>query len=262
MKKNYILLALLPVLFQSALYCAEIDQVIMSQLKDAQAIMKSTTIALNLQSILDALVLFAKKGSDEAIKAVDSMKSIKVALAHYREEKQEDWKKSRSWSDYLARKESEEIKNIIDPAIKNVDNHLKQLEVNSNNLGFTIAATAAGFAAAAGIGALALWYFTSASTASNEQEYLKTGKDYSNAAKDFISDAKQKVLAVNQFNAGKITLIQSSTKDSFNTANTTTVINEMKTACQKIEAAVDMVFTIAQENNVNLGNKPEKLMLD
>ncbi len=145
MKNQYMILALMPILFQSALYCVNsIDQIIMPQLQSSQLLMRSSTI-LELQPILDALVIFAKKGEALALTAIDQMKSMKAALQKHRTEQYKT-----TWDDlyWLFGSNPKKVTEEIDPALAKVDKALKTLETNSSNLGYKIAVgTAATLAA-------------------------------------------------------------------------------------------------------------------
>ena len=59
--KKYIVLAFLPIFFQSNLYCQDINEVIKPQLQMARMLMNNNT-PLEFQAILDALVFLGKRG--------------------------------------------------------------------------------------------------------------------------------------------------------------------------------------------------------
>ena len=136
----------MPILFQGNIYCVNsIDQIIMPQLQLSQSLMRSSTI-LELQPILDALIIFAKKGEAQASAAIDQMKYMKAALQKYRTEQYKT-----TWNDlcWFFGSNPKKVTEEIDPAIAKVDNALKTLETNSSNLGYKIAVgTAATLAAA------------------------------------------------------------------------------------------------------------------
>ena len=129
MKNNYMILALLPILFQSALYCEDqfkdINQIIMPQLQSAQRLMRSST-ALELQPILDALVSFSKKRYYIS-ETVDQMKFIKFALAKYRAAEYKTTWDNICW---FFGSNPKKVVEEIDPAIKKVDNALEAVRAN------------------------------------------------------------------------------------------------------------------------------------
>ena len=159
MKNKYIILAFIPILFQSALYCENqfknIDQMIINELKDAQSLMKSTTIVLELQHILDALVMFAKKTPNTRDAAITHIITIKKALQKSRsEEYKTNWDTICSFFGSDPKK----VKDEINPAIAKTNKALKDLNVVSSSYGYipAVAGIAVG-AAAAATGVAILW---------------------------------------------------------------------------------------------------------
>ena len=79
MKNNYILLALLPILFQGALYASDINQVIHQQLLSARKAMNSH-VKSELDAVLPALLESVQTGAITKNAAIENLKAIKVAL--------------------------------------------------------------------------------------------------------------------------------------------------------------------------------------
>ena len=124
MKKNYILLAVLPILFQGTLYCADtyenIDQVIMPQLQAVRAIMRNN-VNLELDAVLPALLIYAQKGNVEKAAAIIQTNVIKVALENYKAKQYPDY-----WPQWMC-STPEIVKNQINPALNKVDKVLAAL---------------------------------------------------------------------------------------------------------------------------------------
>ena len=153
MKHKYMILALLPILFQSALYCAEIDQMIMPQLQSAQQIMGNNT-TLALKPILGALNSYGQIGISQADAAVDQMKGLKAALAQCEKEEYKTTWDTISWAFGVKPKK---VVKEIKPAINNVNGALKILGANLNYLGYRDSASTAFAAAATETTAASLW---------------------------------------------------------------------------------------------------------
>ena len=151
---KYIVLALLPVLFQSTIECsnanADINHAIQQQLISARKSIGNIKLTLDLDVILQALVSFAKRSDDQAVEAVHRMDDIRMALQQYRSDQYTAWATIQSWFNY----HPEIVTQHIDPAIARVDAALSTLKTNSNSLGYKVAA---GLAVTAVAAATAWW---------------------------------------------------------------------------------------------------------
>lgn len=90
MSKKLIMLAIMPILFQSLLLCDDINKMIMPQLIEAQQSMDCNT-KLDLEEMGHRLVLFGRKSEANALKAVNCLKNIKNALEACRIEEEKAW---------------------------------------------------------------------------------------------------------------------------------------------------------------------------
>ena len=72
MKNNYILVALLPLLFQSALSGADLNAMIKTELENARR-MTRIHVKLELEPVLHALVAHGKKSDANSIQAVNAI---------------------------------------------------------------------------------------------------------------------------------------------------------------------------------------------
>ena len=120
MKNNYILLALLPILFQGALYASDINQVIHQQLLSARKAMNSH-VKSELDAVLPALLESVQTGAITKNAAIENLKAIKVALETYKSEQYPTY-----WSRYFGLT-PEIVKNQIQPALDKVNNALTTL---------------------------------------------------------------------------------------------------------------------------------------
>ena len=138
---KYMILAIVPILFQSALYSADLNTILKSELQNAQQIMKSST-KTELDHILRALVLYGKQSEAYCVKAINVIKDIKNALLQYRSEQYTD-----NWMQFCKffNVHPEKVSKDIDPALIKVNNALKQLQKNASILGYVKAATLAAF---------------------------------------------------------------------------------------------------------------------
>lgn len=149
---KYMLMALLPIIFQNTIYCdnshAEFHQEMMPYLIRARQAMRNVNVALELDPILNALNSYAAVGATEKNQAIAQLRSIKKSLENY-EAKQYPTTFSR-WFGSTPQIVTEKIR----PALQQVNNSLKKLNASSNNYGYAIAGTAGGVALA---GAAALY---------------------------------------------------------------------------------------------------------
>lgn len=243
---KFLLIAVLPFLIQATLYCDDINQMIMPQLQHALAIMKNN-IKLELKSILDALILFGKKSNNQAAQAVDCMKSIKGALAHYREEEHKAWSKGdKTWWDWFWGNNPKKVEEEIDPAIALVDKALKDLGANSNNLGYAIAATAL-TAAAVTIGAAAAWYTSNNASATNPSEKTQSflnDNQLEEAFYEFTSSLRSQLYSMND-------------EEKVNTIQALIGISETNLSIEEISKKIDSLDKAAG-NVLNASIDPKK----
>ena len=112
---KYMIVALLPMLFQGAVYGADLNSVIKSELGNARNIMDDMKLPLELDPILKTLVSFSQRGKVEKSVAIGQIKSIKIALEKYRS--QQDL----SWISWFRGATPQIVKNQIDPALVKVN---------------------------------------------------------------------------------------------------------------------------------------------
>lgn len=132
MKNKYMILALLPILFQSALYGADLNNMIRTELENARELVSRNT-ALKLEPILDALVRYAKKSDSNSVRAINKIKDIKNALLQYRSEQY-----TSNWYNICSyfKSNPEIVTTQIDPAITKVNDALKTLQSNASIYGY------------------------------------------------------------------------------------------------------------------------------
>ena len=161
MKNKYIILALLPILFQSALYCADLNKMIETELKSAHELLKRKHVALELDPVLGALVQHGKKSDRNSVDAINKMKDIKNALLQYRSEQY-----TSNWYDICSYFKSNPkiVTNEIDPAIIKVNDALKSLQSNASIYNYKNALGLAGIVALIGVSVVAYVYRGSKST--------------------------------------------------------------------------------------------------
>ena len=180
--KKYMLIALLPFIFQSKIYGdANLNKAIQPSLISARKAINNINVPLELDTILPALISFAKRGQDQSIEAISKIKVIGATLQQYKSDQYTTW----SW--YFG-PTPQIVIDHIDPAIAQVDNALKTLKNNATNSGWlTIAAIAAGALALVGIGVGISWYAKQQKQNDNPEykDYRILDLDYNTAtAKD------------------------------------------------------------------------------
>ena len=139
--KKYMIVALLPILFQSALYGADLNNMIRTELENARGLVNRNTV-LELDPVLHALVHYAKKSDSNSVKAINKIKDIKNALLQYRSEQY-----TSNWYNICSyfKSNPEIVTNEIDPAIKKVNATLKTLQSNASIYGYVKAAALVAF---------------------------------------------------------------------------------------------------------------------
>ena len=141
--KKYILLALLPCLMQESLYAkdqyADLDAMIINELRAARKVMNNST-KLELESILHALVSFAKKGRNNRQVAINGIVLIKKALQECKDEQYKT-----SWDAICSFFSSNPkiVMQQIDPALKKVNKALADLKVTQSEYNLSAAAITA-----------------------------------------------------------------------------------------------------------------------
>ena len=166
MKNKYLILAALPMIFQNALYCADINTILKTELQNALRIMN---IRMNpeLEPVLHALVKHGKKSDAYSVKAINAIKDIKNALLLYRSEQYtSNWMKFCKVFNVHPEKVSQEI----DPALKKVNNALQELQANASIYGYVKAGALVAVVLATGavINIVSSW-LTDSSSDSNGQ---------------------------------------------------------------------------------------------
>ena len=145
--KKHMIMALLPLLFQSALYGADLNAMIKTELENARRVTNIRMIKLELDPVLHALVAHGKKSDANSVKAVNAIKDIKNALLQYRSEQY-----TANWYDITAyfKSNPEIVSKEIDPAITKVNNALQELQKNASIYNYANAAKLIGVVAAIG----------------------------------------------------------------------------------------------------------------
>ena len=143
MKNKYIILAVLPILFQGNLYSkdkyADLDAIIINELRSAQKAMDSSA-KLELEPILHSLVSFARKTDNNRQVAIDKILGIQKVLQVCKSEKYKtNWELICS---YFSSNPEIVIKQI-DPALAKVHKALADLKVTTFEYRYALRAIAA-----------------------------------------------------------------------------------------------------------------------
>ena len=183
--KKYMIVALMPFLFQS-IVCgkdrfADLDQMLMPQLQAARAAINSS-IKLELESIVHALVVHGKKSSSDREIAIQHIVLIQKFLQSYRSAEI----KKLTWLAWAVGSNTQKVVDEIDPALKKVNQALKDLKVTSSE--YSIAAK--GFLAVALVALAATAGFSVGKAIKNwgsseNQSDVKSDKDNGNTQAHF-----------------------------------------------------------------------------
>jgi len=154
--KKYIMLAMVPLLFQHSVqsntHISEIDGMLMPYYQYASMLMHKPRVEKSLGRVLNELYLHAGKGGNAREVAVGQIVAIQKVL----ESNQAEQIKNLSYGDWLLGSKPAHIRKKFKPALDKVKDVLKKLHVSSSE--YSIAAIGLGVAAltvaAAGIG---LW---------------------------------------------------------------------------------------------------------
>ena len=141
--KKYIIMALLPLIFQGDMQCvdynADLNKAIQQQLISARKAIDNVKLPLELDPILGALVSYARRGDSQSVEAINKMEKIGDALEQYKVDQYTSW----TW--YFGPTPAI-VKDYIQPAIGRVVDNLKSIQTNAMSLGYKIALFVSGAA--------------------------------------------------------------------------------------------------------------------
>ena len=165
---KYSVLMLLPILFQINIYadavvCPDLDMLIKNELQAAQIVMNKP-VKLELQSVLDALVAFARKSKNNRSVGIECILLIQKAIQKCKSQQYTSWNNFTRLLGY----HPELVTKEIQPALTYINNILinkikassAELEKAKNNLATIRVGIGSAILLASGITALAYWHRT------------------------------------------------------------------------------------------------------